>query len=318
MVYNRCGNSGLKVPAISLGLYRNFDESESYASAKEMVLTAFDMGITHFDLANNYGDPSGSTEETFGKIIKNELRRYRDELLIATKAGYDMWPGPYGDHGSRKYMLASLDQSLTRLGLDYVDIYYSHRYDPDTPLEETIGALDTAVKQGKALYVGVSNWPAEVTKRAIPLFHELRTPFIVHQPQYSMFLRDPEDDLFPVLEESGKSAIVYQPLYQGLLTTKYQDGIPSDSRVAKKVDSISADQVTEDRIEKVRQLKELAEKRGQSVPQLALSWVLQQKAVASALIGASNPTQLIENVQALDNLDFSSEELRKIEEILES
>nr|WP_186577140.1 aldo/keto reductase [Aquibacillus kalidii] len=316
MEYRKCGNSGLKVPAISLGLYRNFGEVESYQTAKKMVQTAFDLGITHFDLANNYGEPSGSAEETFGKILHKELSGYRDEVLISTKAGYDMWPGPYGDFGSRKYMLASLDQSLTRLGLDYIDIYYSHRYDPETPIEETVGALDTVVKQGKALYVGVSNYPSDVTQQAAKLFRELKTPFIVHQPQYSMFLRGAEGDLFPVLEEEGLGAIVYQPLYQGLLTTKYQNGIPSDSRVAKKVDSISEDQVTKESLEQVKRLKVVADQRNQSVAQLALSWVLRNRTVASALIGASRPEQVEENVKALANLDFSDEELANIDEIL--
>lgn len=318
MMYNRIGKSGLKVPAISLGLYRNFGETESYENAKKMILSAFSHGITHLDLANNYGEPPGSAEETLGMILSKELSHYRDELLISTKAGYDMWPGPYGEFGSRKYMLASLDQSLTRLGLDYVDIYYSHRFDPDTPIEETVDALDTAVKQGKALYIGVSNWPIEATRKAVTLFRESKTPFVVHQPQYSMFLRDPEVDLFPVLEEEGLGAIVYQPLYQGLLTTKYQNGIPNDSRVGKNVDSISKDQVTLDRIEKVGKLKKVAIQRNQSVPQLAISWVLRHKTVASALIGASNVVQLEENIKAINNLDFSEQELKDIESILKS
>ncbi|MBB5325733.1 L-glyceraldehyde 3-phosphate reductase [Anoxybacillus tepidamans] len=317
MIYNYCGKSGLKVPAISLGLYRNFGSTDDFENAKNMIFTAFDLGITHFDLANNYGEPRGSAEEIFGKILVQELKGYRDELLISTKAGYDMWPGPYGDFGSRKYMLASLDQSLKRLQLDYVDIYYSHRYDPNTPLEETIGALDAAVKQGKALYVGISNYPLEKTKEAIKLFRELNTPFIVHQFQYSMFLRDGENGMFDLLEEEGIGAIVYQPLYQGLLTMKYVNGIPKTSRIAQNVDSISADQITEERIEKVKKLNVLAERRGQSVPQLAISWVLRQKAVASALIGARNPEQIVENVKSIQNLSFTEEELTEIENILE-
>jgi L-glyceraldehyde 3-phosphate reductase len=259
MVYNYCGHSGLKVPAISLGLYRNFGRNDSFENAKKMIQTAFDLGITHFDLANNYGEPSGSAEETFGKIFTHELKGYRDEVLIATKAGYDMWPGPYGDFGSRKSMLASLDQSLKRMQLDYVDIYYSHRYDPHTPIEETVGAIDTAVRQGKALYVGISNYPVEKTLEAAKLFKELKTPFIMHQFQYSMFLRGAEEGLFDTHEQEGIGSIVYQPLYQGLLTTKYVNGIPADSRVAKKVDSISEDQVTADRIQKVQKLKEIAD-----------------------------------------------------------
>lgn len=316
MVYNYFGKSGLKVPAISLGLYRNFGATDDYMNAKSMITTSFDLGITHFDLANNYGEPSGSAEETFGKILKNELAGYRDELLIATKAGYDMWPGPYGEWGSRKYMLSSLDQSLKRLDLDYVDIYYSHRYDPNTPLEETVGALDMAVNQGKALYVGVSNYPADVTRQVIKLFKELKTPFVAHQPNYSMFLRDAEEELFDVLEDGGMGAIVFQPLYQGLLTTKYVDGIPKDSRVAKGVDSISAEQVTKDRIEKVRKLKSIADQRGQTVAQLAIAWTLRNRAVASALIGASRIEQINENIKALENLAFTEEELAAIDHIL--
>ncbi|RIW34253.1 L-glyceraldehyde 3-phosphate reductase [Bacillus salacetis] len=316
MTYNRLGNSGLKVPAISLGLYRNFGETDDFAAARDMITAAFDLGITHFDLANNYGEPSGSAEKTFGRILKEELAGYRDELLIATKAGYDMWPGPYGEWGSRKYMLSSLDQSLLRLGLDYVDIYYSHRFDPDTPLEETAGALDTAIRQGKVLYAGISNYPAEATTKMIELFREMRTPFVSHQPNYSMFLRHAEEELFPALSDGGIGAIVFQPLYQGLLTTKYFEGIPSDSRVAKGVDSISADQVTEDRVQKVRELKHMADERGQTVAQLAIAWSLRNDVVASALIGASRTEQVIENVKALDNLSFSQEELTAIDSIL--
>ncbi|MDQ0229619.1 aldo/keto reductase [Metabacillus malikii] len=316
MQYNRLGKSGLKVPAISLGLYRNFGDTDHFGHAKQMITTAFDIGITHFDLANNYGEPSGSAETNFGRILKEELSGFRDELLIATKAGYDMWPGPYGEWGSRKYMLSSLDQSLKRLQLDYVDIYYSHRYDPHTPLEETVLALDTAVKQGKALYVGVSNYPAGVTKQAIELFKQLRTPFVSHQPNYSMFLRDAEDNLFEVLEDGGVGAVVFQPLYQGLLTTKYVEGIPKDSRVAKGVDSISADQVTKNRIEMVQKLKEIAEERGQTVAQLAIAWSLRHPVVASALIGASRVEQIIENVKAIENLSFTDHELKEIDEIL--
>jgi L-glyceraldehyde 3-phosphate reductase len=316
MVYNSCGKSGLRIPAISLGLYRNFGWEDNRENAKKMIQTAFDLGVTHFDLANNYGDPSGSAEEIFGEILGEDLKGYRDELVIATKAGWDMWPGPYGDFGSRKYLLASLDQSLKRLGLDYVDIYYHHRPDPDTPLEETVGALDSAVKQGKALYAGISNYPADKTREAIKLFRELKTPFIVNQFQYSMFLRDAENDLFEVLENEGIGAMVYQPLYQGLLTTKYVNGIPADSRVAAGVDSISAEQVTGDRIEKVQKLNRIAEARGQNVPQLALSWVLHQNSVASALIGASRPEQIIENVKAIENLAFTNEEIQAIDKIL--
>lgn len=316
MTYNYLGKSGLKVPAISLGLYRNFEQDKNFDNSKDMILTAFNLGITHFDLANNYGNPSGSAEERFGLILDKELKGYRDELLISTKAGYGMWPGPYGDWGSRKYMLSSLDQSLKRLKLDYVDIYYSHRFDPNTPLEETIGALDTAVKQGKALYVGISNYPSEQTKEAARLFKKLNTPFVVHQPQYSMFLREAEQSLFNVLEEEGIGAVVFQPLYQGLLTTKYLEGIPADSRVAQKVDSISEEQLTVERLQKIRQLKVLADQRGQSVNQLALAWVLRQPCVASALIGASHSSQITDNVKALNNLTLSKEEEARIDAIL--
>lgn len=317
MIYNYLGKSGLKVPAISLGLYRNFERTQRIDLSKELILTAFNLGITHFDLANNYGAPAGSAEERFGIILGKELKGYRDELLISTKAGYGMWSGPYGEWGSRKYMLSSLDQSLKRLNVDYVDVYYSHRFDPDTPLEETVGALDTAVRQGKSLYVGISNYPVEKTKEAADLFRELKTPFVVHQPQYSMFLREPEHGLFDVLEEDGLGAIVFQPLYQGLLTTKYVDGIPADSRVAQKVDSISEDQVTADRIQKILKLKQLADNRGQTVAQLALAWVLRQPCVSSALIGASRPEQIVENVGVLNRLEFSQEEIEQIELILE-
>ncbi|WP_226670388.1 aldo/keto reductase [Metabacillus litoralis] len=316
MIYNKLGKSGLKVPAISLGLYRNFGEQDDFSTAKEMIKKSFDLGITHFDLANNYGDPAGSAELNFGTILKDELASYRDELLISTKAGYDMWQGPYGEWGSRKHMLSSLEQSLKRLQLDYVDIYYSHRYDPDTPLEETVAALDTAVKQGKALYVGVSNYPLNVTSEAIQLFKKYNTPFVVHQPNYSMFLRDAEYKLFDVLAQGGVGAIVFQPLYQGLLTTKYVQGIPKYSRVAKGVDSISADSVTKERIEKVLELKKIAENREQTVAQLALAWTLRNDVVSSALIGASRVEQIVENVKALDNLNFSTEELKKIDRIL--
>jgi L-glyceraldehyde 3-phosphate reductase len=316
MIYNNCGKSGLKIPAISLGLYRNFESTSTLENARNMIFTAFDLGITHFDLANNYGVPNGSAEEIFGEILATDLKGYRDELLIATKAGWGMWPGPYGDFGSRKYLLSSLDQSLKRMQLDYVDIYYHHRPDYETPLEETVLALDAAVKQGKALYAGISNYPADRTREAARLFKELKTPFVVNQFQYSMFLRSPEDGLFEALEDEGIGAIVYQPLYQGLLTSKYVNGIPTDSRVAKGVDSISADQVTPERIEKVQKLSKIAERRGQNLPQLALVWVLRQKAVSSALIGASRPEQIIDNVKALENVSLTEEELNEIESIL--
>lgn len=304
MVYNRCGKSGLKLPAISLGLYKNFNKSNGYDNPRELIQTAFDLGVTHFDIANNYG--AGNAEVVFGKILKQDFTEYRDEMIISTKAGYTMWPGPYGDWGSRKYMIASLDQSLKRLELDYVDIYYSHRHDPNTPLEETAGALDFLVRQGKALYIGISNYPAEATKEMVRLFKELKTPFIIHQPQYSMFIRQPEEKLFSVLEEEGIGAIPFQPLYQGLLTSRYIGVPPNNLR----------DDVTKEQIAKVEKLAVIAEARDQSMAQLAIAWVLNQKAVVSALIGASSSEQLVENVNAINNLAFTSEELKAIDDIL--
>lgn len=315
MVYNYCGNSGLKLPAISLGLFRSFSKSDGYDQPRQLIQTAFDLGITHFDIANNYGD--GNAEEVFGKILKQDFSGYRDEMVISTKAGYYMWPGPYGDWGSRKYMIASLDQSLKRLDLDYVDIYYSHRPDPNTPLEETAGALDTVVKQGKALYVGISNYSAQETKKMAKLLKASNTPFIIHQPKYSMFVREPEKELFPVLEEEGIGGIVFQPLFQGMLTSKYLDEIPSDSRVAKNIEYFSADDITKERIDKVRELMVVAEARNQTVAQLALAWTLHQKSVVSALIGASKKEQLIENAGAVHNLVFSKEEITAIDHILQ-
>lgn len=316
MVYNRLGDSGLKVPAISLGLYRNIGDSNQFDHTAETIKTAFDLGITHFDLANNYGDLNGSAETLFGQIFKQDLTGYRDELLIATKAGYNMWSGPYGEWLSRKHLISSLDQSLKRLGLDYVDIYYAHRYDPETPLEETVHALDTIVKQGKALYVGVSNFPADVIQEATLYFEQLSTPFIGNQLNYSMFLREPEQDIFPTLEVLNKGAIVYQPLYQGLLTDKYLVGIPSDSRLAQNVDSISVDQLTTERVSKVKRLSEIAEERGQTMAQLAIAWTLRKKVVASSLIGVSRKEQLIENVATIKNLTFTKQEADQIEQIL--
>ena len=314
MIYNYCGKSGLKLPAVSLGLFRSFSKADGYDNPRELIQTAFDHGITHFDIANNYGN--GNAEEVFGKILKQDFRGFRDEMIISTKAGYHMWPGPYGDWGSRKYMIASLDQSLKRLDLDYVDIYYSHRHDPNTPLAETAGALDTVVKQGKALYVGISNYPAKETKEMAEIFRELNTPFIIHQPQYSMLIREPEVELFPVLEDEGIGAIVFQPLFQGLLTSKYVEGIPNDSRVAKKIEYFSADDVSRKRIAKVKKLMEIAEARNQTMAQLAIAWVLRQKAVVSALIGASKKEQLIENIGAINHLSFTEEELSAIDGIL--
>ena len=316
MCYNRCGRSGLKLPAISLGLWHNFGGVDTLENARAMVLRAFDLGITHFDLANNYGPPAGSAEETFGKILQQDLAPYRDELIISTKAGYYMWPGPYGEWGSRKYLLASLDQSLKRMGLEYVDIFYSHRPDPDTPLEETLGALDHAVRQGKALYAGISSYTAGQTREAARILRELGTPCLIHQPSYSMFNRWIEDGLLEVLEEEGIGCIVFSPLAQGLLTDKYLSGIPTDSRAAKPHGFLKPEQVTEEKLDKVRRLNEVARARGQTLAQMALAWVLRHPGMTSALVGASRVGQVEDNVATLENLDFSAEELQAIEEIL--
>lgn len=316
MKYNRCGKSGLMLPAISLGFWHNFGGVDVFENSRAMVRRAFDLGITHFDLANNYGPPPGSAEENFGKILKMDLASYRDEMIISTKAGYRMWPGPYGEWGSRKYLLASLDQSLRRMGLEYVDIFYSHRPDPDTPMEETVGALDSAVRQGKALYVGISSYTAEQTREAIRIFKQLGTPFIIHQPSYSMFNRWIEDDLLDVLTEEGIGSIAFCPLAQGLLTNKYLSGIPADSRAAKSTGALKKDDITEDKLKKVELLNKIAKERGQSLAQMALAWVLRGGRVTSALIGASKVNQIEENVAALNNLEFSKEELQRIDEIL--
>lgn len=316
MVYNRCGNSGLKLPAISLGLWHNFGGVDSYENARAMIRRAFDLGITHFDLANNYGPPPGSAEETFGKILKHDLLGYRDEIIISTKAGYYMWPGPYGDMGSKKYLVSSLDQSLKRMNLDYVDIFYHHRPDPDTPLEETMAALDLIVRQGKALYVGISNYNAQETKRAIAILKEQKTPFVIHQAEYSMLDRGVEAELLPVLSEEGAGCIAFVPLAQGLLTNKYLDGIPHDSRAAKENTFLDRKDVTPEVISKVTQLDRLAKERGQSLAQMALAWVLREKVVTSALIGASKVSQIEENIAALEKLQFSADELASINQIL--
>ena len=316
MPYNRCGRSGLKLPAVSLGLWHNFGGVDVFENARAMIHRAFDLGITHFDLANNYGPPFGSAEETFGRILKQDLRGYRDELIISSKAGWFMWPGPYGDWGSRKYLLASLDQSLTRMGLEYVDIFYHHRPDPETPLEETMGALDAAVRQGKALYVGISAYSPEETRRAARLLKELGTPCLIHQPCYSMFDRSVEDGLLTVLEEDGIGCIPFSPLAQGMLTDKYLDGIPDDSRAAKPHGFLDRGEVTDHVVVKVRRLRDLARTRGQSVAQLALAWVLRQSAVTSVLIGASRVAQIDECVGALETLAFSAGELEEIDSIL--
>ena len=316
MKYNRVGKSGLLLPAISLGFWNNFGGIDVFENSREMVLKSFDMGITHFDLANNYGPPSGSAEETFGKILKDDLKKYRDELVISTKAGWGMWPGPYGDHGSKKYLVASLDQSLQRMGLDYVDIFYHHRPDPNTPLEETLGALDLIVRRGKALYVGISSYSAEMTKQASIILKKLGTPCLIHQPHYNMFDRSFENGLKQVLEEEGIGSIAFCPLAQGLLTPKYLSGIPSDSRVSKKAGFITKEDVLGDKLNKVKQLQKVASNRGQSINQMALSWALRSNHLTSVLIGASKVGQITENIHALDNLEWSSEELKTIDTIL--
>ncbi len=312
MPYRRCGRRGLKLPAISLGLWQNFGVDRPLEPSRAILRRAFDLGITHFDLANNYGPPYGSAEENFGRLFAQDFRPYRDELVISTKAGYDMWPGPYGEWGSRKYLLASLDQSLRRMGLEYVDIFYSHRFDPDTPLEETIGALDTAVRQGKALYVGISSYSAERTSEAIQMLRALGTPLLIHQPSYSMFNRWIEQGLLDVLAEEGVGCIVFSPLAQGLLTDRYLQGVPEDSRV-RRGEHFSEDLLTEENLERVRALNELAGRRGQTLAQLALAWVLRDPRVTSALIGVSSLRQLENNVGALGRLDFDAEELAEVD-----
>lgn len=316
MKYNRCGKSGLKLPAISLGLWHNFGGVDTYENGRAMVLRAFDLGITHFDLANNYGPPPGSAEETFGGIMAHDLRPYRDELIISTKAGYYMWPGPYGEWGSRKYLVASLDQSLKRMGLDYVDIFYSHRPDPETPLEETMAALDQVVRQGKALYVGISSYSPEMTAEASKILKQLGTPCVIHQPSYSMLNRWIENGLLDVLETEGIGCIAFCPLSQGLLTNRYLGGIPEDSRASKSWGFLSKEAVTEETVAKVKKLNEVASSRGQSLAEMSLSWVLRDSRVTSALIGASKVSQIEDDVAALSNLAFSDEELKRIDTIL--
>jgi len=312
MPYRRTGRSGLKLPAISLGLWQNFGGDRPIETQRAIVRRAFDLGITHFDLANNYGPPYGSAEENFGRILRSDLAGHRDELVISTKAGYDMWPGPYGIWGSRKYLLASLDQSLKRMGLEYVDIFYSHRFDPETPLEETLGALDTAVRQGKALYAGISSYSARRTKDAAAILRKLGTPLLIHQPSYSMLNRWIEPDLLKVLGEEGIGCIVFSPLAQGLLTDRYLAGVPAGSR-ASHPGSFSADLLTEDLLAKVRALNQIARRRGQTLAQMALAWTLRDPRVTSTLIGASSVAQLEQNVGALDKLQFSAEELKDID-----
>jgi len=312
MLYRRCGRSGLKLPAISLGLWQNFGGSRPFEASRAIVTRAFDLGVTHFDLANNYGPPYGSAEETFGRILRKDLAAYRDELVVSTKAGYDMWPGPYGDWSSRKYLLASLDQSLARMGLDYVDIFYSHRFDPETPLEETMGALDTAVRQGKALYVGISSYSAERTREAAEILRSLGIPLLIHQPSYSLLNRWIEPELLGTLESVGAGCIVFSPLAQGLLTDRYLDGAPPDSR-AVSGEAFSKSFLTEENLERVRALAEIARRRGQTLAQMALAWTLRDARVTSALVGVSRIEQLEANLAALERLDFTPEELVEID-----
>ena len=327
MKYNRCGNSGLFLPAISLGLWHNFGSVDEYKTIKEILHHAFDKGITHFDLANNYGPPAGEAEVNFGKVLKKGLGQYRDEMIISSKAGYYMWPGPYGEWGSRKYLIASLDQSLKRMGVDYVDIFYSHRPDPNTPMEETMGALDGIVRSGKALYAGISSYTAEQTKQAVAILKKLGTPCLIHQPKYSMFVRWVEDkttsdnkSLMDVLGEEGVGSIVFSPLAQGLLTNKYINGIPADSRVGRGLTNgaISETDISPAVLAKIKAMNDIAVQRNQSLAQMAIAWLMKDKRVSSVLIGASSVKQLDDNLASLNNLDFTSDELNKIETVLKS
>jgi L-glyceraldehyde 3-phosphate reductase len=312
MTYRKCGRSGIHLPAISLGLWQNFGAEDSLDTQRAILRRAFDLGVTHFDLANNYGPPAGSAEQNFGQLLREDFASLRDELIISTKAGWDMWPGPYGELGSRKHLLASLDQSLARMGLDYVDIFYHHRFDPDTPLEESLGALDTAVRQGKALYVGISSYSDVRTAEAVAILRSLGTPLLIHQPSYSMFNRWIEDKLLAELEKDGVGCIAFSPLAQGLLTDRYLDGVPTDSR-ASKDGSLSRDMLSETNLQHVRELRMIAQARGQRVSQLAISWALRDPRVTSVLLGASSVAQLEENLASLDNLDFSAQELADID-----
>jgi L-glyceraldehyde 3-phosphate reductase len=316
MLYNRCGQSGLKLPAVSLGLWHNFGGVDPFERSRAMASRAFDLGITHFDLANNYGPPYGSAEETFGQILRKDLAPYRDELVISTKAGWDMWPGPYGDLGSRKYLIASLDQSLKRMGLNYVDIFYHHRPDPHTPLEETMGALEQIVRSGKALYVGISSYPPEMTRQAVEILEGMGIHLLIHQPSYNMFDRWIEDGLLDVLEKYEVGCIVFSPLAQGLLTDKYLKEIPPDSRAAKPDTYLSQEDVTEQVLRKVRSLNEIAQQRGQSMAQMAIAWVLRKPVITSAVFGASRVEQVEDIVGALDNLEWTEEELGVVESCL--
>ncbi len=316
MQYRRCGKSGLKLSALSLGLWHNFGHVNDFENSRNILHTAFDSGITHFDLANNYGPPPGSAEENFGKILHQDFTSYRDELIISTKAGYTMWEGPYGNWGSKKYLVSSLDQSLKRMKLDYVDIFYHHRPDPETPLEETMATLDLIVRQGKALYAGISNYNAEHAQKAITLLKEMGTPCVIHQPKYSMFVRDPENGLLDVLGVNGVGCIPFSPLAQGLLTDKYLNGIPADSRVATSGQFLNQSHITPEKIEKIKQLNAIAQQRGQKLAHMALSWILKDSRVTSVLIGASKPEQVTDSIQCLKNISFSEEELNAIDNIL--
>ena len=318
MTYNYCGKSGLKLPAISLGLWHNFGGVDVFENSRKMLQKAFDLGITHFDLANNYGPPFGSAEETFGQILKKDLMPYRDELIISSKAGWDMWPGPYGNYGSRKYLIASLDQSLKRMGLEYVDIFYHHRPDPETPLIETMSALDQIVRSGKALYVGVSQYNPEQTRQASKILKKLGTPCLIHQPKYSMFERWIEKELMGTLEDEGIGCIVFSPLAQGLLTNKYLKGIPDGSRASKSYSYLSKDDVSKEKVDAVKQLNDIANNRGQSLAQMAIAWVLRLNGMTSSLIGASRVEQIEDIVVSLNNPDFSQDELDKIDTILKN
>jgi L-glyceraldehyde 3-phosphate reductase len=318
MQYNRVGRSGLKLPAVSLGLWHNFGGIDTFENGRALVRRAFDLGITHFDLANNYGPPPGSAEQMFGRLMATDMKPYRDEMVISTKAGYYMWEGPYGEWGSRKYLVSSLDQSLKRMGLDYVDIFYHHRPDPDTPLEETMGALDHIVRSGKAMYVGISNYRAPQAREAISILKQLGTPLLIHQPRYSMFDRWIEDELLDVLEENGVGSIAFSPLEQGLLTNRYLGGIPSDSRAAGASIFLNESNITPERLDKVRRLNDVAQERGQTLAQMALSWVLRGGRVTSVLIGASKVSQLDDNAAIIDNLSFSDDQLSRIEAILKA
>ncbi|TRW27297.1 L-glyceraldehyde 3-phosphate reductase [Flavobacterium zepuense] len=316
MQYRRCGNSGLKLPALSLGLWHNFGNVNNFENSRNLIRTAFDNGITHFDLANNYGPPPGSAEENFGRILKQDFDGYRDEMIISSKAGYTMWDGPYGDWGSKKYLVSSLDQSLKRMKLDYVDIFYHHRPDPDTPLEETMMALDLIVRQGKALYAGISNYNAEQAAKAIAILKELGTPCLIHQPKYSMFVRNPENGLLDVLKDEGVGCIPFSPLAQGLLTDKYLNGIPEDSRVATSGVFLNENHITPQRIQQISKLNDMAKQRGQKLAHMALAWLLRDSRVTSVLIGSSKPEQIIDSIEALKNTTFTDEELQIINAIL--